>query len=72
MWPNYWSFSIGPSNEYSELISFRFNLLAVQEPLKSVLQHHSSKASILQHAVFFMVKLSHLYVTTGKTIALTM
>ena len=74
MWPNYWSFSISPSSEYSELISFRidwFNLLAVQEPLKSVLQHHSSKASILQSSAFFMVQLSHPYMTTGKTIALT-
>ena len=75
-WPKYWSFSfsINPSNEYSGLISFRmdwFDLLAVQGTLKSLLQHHSSKASILQHSAFFMVQLSHPYVTTGKTIALT-
>ena len=75
-WPNYWSFSfsISPSNEYSELISFRtdwFDLLAVQGSLKSVLQHHSSKASILQLSAFFMVQLSHPYMTPGKTIALT-
>ena len=75
-WPKYrcFSFSVGPSNEYLGLISFRidwFNLLAVQEPLKSVLQHHSSKASILQSSAFFMVQLSHPYMTTGKTIALT-
>ena len=66
--------SISPSNEYSGLISFRidwFELLAVQGTLKSLLQHHSSKASILQHLAFFMVQLSHPYVTTGKTIALT-
>ena len=65
------SFSIIPSNEYSGLISFRincFNLLAVQRTLKSLLQHHSSKASILQRSAFFMVQLSHLYMTTGKTI----
>ena len=72
----YWSFSlsISPSNEYSGLISFRidwFDLLAVQGTLKSLLQHHSSKALILQHSAFFMVQLSHLYMTTGKTIALT-
>ena len=72
----YWSFSfsISPSNEYSGLISFRMDwldLLAVQGTLKSLLQHHSSKASILQHSAFFMVQLSHLYLTTGKTIALT-
>ena len=63
-----------PSNEYSGLISFRMDwldLLAVQGTLKSLLQHHSSKASILQHSAFFMVQLSHLYLTTGKTIALT-
>ena len=75
MWPNYWSFSISTSNEYSGLISFRidwFDLLAVQGTLNSLLQCHSSKTSILQHAVFFMVKLSHLCMTTGKTIALTM
>ena len=72
-WLNYWSFSINPSNEYSGLISFWigwFDLLAVQITLKS-LQHHSSKASILRHSAFFMVQLSHLYMTTGKTIALT-
>ena len=76
MWPNYWSFSfsISPSNEYSGLISFRidwFDPLAVQGTLKSLLQHHSSKASILQCSAFFMVQLSHPYMTTGKTIALT-
>ena len=75
-WPKYWSFSfsISPSNEYSGFISFRINwldLLAVQGTLKSLLQHHSSKASILQHSAFFMVQLSHPYMTTGKTIALT-
>ena len=75
-WPKYWSFSfsISPSNEYSVLISFRidwFDLLAVQETLKSLLQHHSSKASIVWHTAFFMVQLSHPYMTTGKTIALT-
>ena len=75
-WPKYWSFSfsINPSNEYSGLISFRmdwFNFLAVQWTLKSLLQHHSSKASILQHSAFFIIQLSHSYVTTGKTIALT-
>ena len=67
-------FSISPSNEYSGLISFRMDwldLLAVQETLKSLLQHHSSKASILWHSAFFMVQLSHPYMTTGKTIALT-
>ena len=74
-WPKYWSFSfsISPSNEYSELISFRMDwldLLAVQETLKSLLQHHSSKASVLQCSAFFMVQLSHPYMTTGKTIAL--
>ena len=76
-WPKYWSFSfsINPSNEYSGLISFRtdwFDLLAVQGTLKSLLQPHNSKASILQHSAFFMVQLLHLYMTTGKTIALTM
>ena len=76
MWPKYWSFSfsISPSNEYSGLISFWidwFDLLATQGTLKSLLQHHSSKASILQCSAFFMVQLSHPYVTTGKTIALT-
>ena len=75
-WPKYWSFSfsISPSDEYSGLISFRmdyFDLLAVQGTLKSLLQHHSSKASILQHSAFFMVQLSHPSMTTGKTIALT-
>ena len=73
-WPKYWSFSISPSNEYLELISFRidwFELLAVQGTLKSLLQHHSLKASVLQHSAFFMVQLSHPYMTTGKTIALT-
>ena len=75
-WPKYWSFSfsISPSNEYSGLISFRmdwFDLLAVQRTLKSLLQHHSSKASILQRSAFFIVQLSHPYMTTGKTIALT-
>ena len=74
-WPNYWSFSfsISPSNEYSGLISFRndwFDLLAVQGTLKSLLQHHSSKASILQCSAFFMVQFSHSYMTAGKTIAL--
>ena len=75
-WPKYWSFSfnIHPSNEHSGLISFRMNwldLLAVQGTLKSLLQHHSSKASIFQHSAFFIVQLSHPYMTTGKTIALT-
>ena len=75
-WPKYWSFSfnISPSNEYSGLISFRMDwldLLAVQGTLKSFLQHHSSKASILQCSAFFIVQLSHPYMTTGKTIALT-
>ena len=75
-WPKYWSFSfsISPSNEYSGLISFRMDwldLLAVQETLKSLLQHHSSKASSVQHSAFFIVQLSHPYMTTGKTIALT-
>ena len=75
-WPKYWSFSfsISPSNEYSELISFRMNwldLLAVQGTLKSLLQHHSSKASILWGSAFFIVQLSHPYMTTGKIIALT-
>ena len=74
-WPKYWSFSfsISPSNEYSGLISFRidwFDLLAVQGTLKSS-QHHSSKASILQHSAFFVVQLSHPYMTTGKNISLT-
>ena len=75
-WPKYWSFSfnISPSNEYSALISFRVDWLdlpAVQGTLKGLLQHHSSKASILRHAAFFIVQLSHSYMTTGKTIALT-
>ena len=75
-WPKYWSFSfsISPSSEYSGLISFRmdwFDLLAVQGTLKSLLQHHSSKASILWCSAFFMVQLSHPYMTTGKTITLT-
>ena len=77
-WPNYWSFSFSfstsPSNEYKGLISFRidwFDLLEIQGILKSFLQHHSSKASILHHSAFFMVQLSHLYRRTGKTIALT-
>ena len=75
-WPKYWCFnsSICPSNEHSGLISFMidwFDLLAVQEILKGLLQHHRSKASILWHSTFFMVQLSHPYMTTGKTIALT-
>ena len=75
-WPKYWSFSfsIRPSNEYSGLISFRIDwldLFAVQETLKSLLQHHSSKASILRHSAFFKAQLSHPYMTTGKNIALT-
>ena len=75
-WPKYWSFSfnISPSNEYSGLISFRMDwldLLAVQETLKSLLQHHSSKASILQRSAFFTVQFSHPYMSTGKTTALT-
>ena len=75
-WPKYWSFSfsISPSNEYSGLISFRIDwidLFAVQETLKSLIQHHSSKASILWCSAFFMVQLSHPYTTTGKTVALT-
>ena len=75
-WPEYWSFSfnISPSSEYSGLISFRMDwldLLAVQETLKSLLQHHSSKASILWCSTLFMVQLSHPYMTTGKTTALT-
>ena len=75
-WPKYWSFSfnIGPSSEYSGLISFRMDwldLLDAQGTLKSLLQHYSSKASILQHSAFFIVQLSHPYMTTGKTIALT-
>ena len=76
-WPKYWSFSfsISPSNDYSGLISFRidwFDLFAVQGILKSLLQHHSLKASILRHSAFFMVQLSHLYLATGKTTALTL
>ena len=75
-WPKYWSFSfsISPFSEYSRLNSFRmgwFDLLAVQETLKSLLQHHSSKASVLRHSAFFIVQLSHSYMTTGKTTALT-
>ena len=75
-WPKYWSFSfsISPSNEHLGLVSFRMDwldLLAVQGTLKSLLQHHSSKASILRHSAFFTVQLSHPYMTTGKTIALT-
>ena len=75
-WPKYWSFSfsISPSSEHPGLISFRMDwldLLAVQGTLKSLLQHHSSKASILQHSAFFILQLSHPYMTTGKTIALT-
>ena len=75
-WPKFWSlsFSISPSSEYSGLISFRidwFDLFSVQGTLKSLPQHHNSKASILWHLAFFMVQLSHPYMTTGKTIALT-
>ena len=75
-WPKYWSFrfSISPSNEYSGLISFRMDwldLLAFQGSLKSLLQHHRAKASVLQCSAFFIVQLSHPYMTTGKTIALT-
>ena len=75
-WPKYWSFSfsISPSNEYSGLISFRMDwldLLSVQGTLESLLQHHSSKASILWRSAFFIVQLSHPYMTTGKTVALT-
>ena len=75
-WPKYWSFSfsISPSNEHPELISLRMDwldLLAVQGTLKSLLQNHSSKASILRHSAFFTVQLSHPYMTTGKTVALT-
>ena len=73
-WPNYWSvrFSVSPSSEYSELIALRIDWLdlAVQGTLKSLLQHHSSKASILPHSAFFIVQLSHPYMTTGKTIEL--
>ena len=75
-WPKYWSFSfsISPSNEHPGLISLRMDwldLLPAQGTLKSLLQHHSSKASVFQHSAFFTVQLSHLYMTTGKTIALT-
>ena len=75
-WPKYWnsSFNVSPSNEHPGLISFRMDWLylpAVQGTLKSLLQHHSSKASILQHSAFFIVQISHPYMTTGKTIALT-
>ena len=73
-WPKYWSFSIGPSNEYWGLISFRFHLLdllVTQGTLKGLLQHHTSKASILWHSAFFIVQISHPYMTTGKVIALT-
>ena len=75
-WPKYWgfSFNISPTNEHPGLISFRMDwldLLAVQGTLKSLLQHHSSKASIFRHSAFFIVQLSHPYMTTGKTIALT-
>ena len=75
-WPKYWSFSfsISPSNEYSGLISFRMDwldLLAVQGTLKSLLQHHNSQASVLCHSAFFIVQLSHPYMTTGKTIAVS-
>ena len=76
MWPKYWSFScsISPSKEYSEMISFRidwFDLFAVQGTLKSLLQHQNWKASVIRHSVFFMVQLSHPYMTAGKIIALT-
>ena len=74
-WPKYWSFSISPSNEYSGSISFKidwFDLLAVQETLKCLLQHHNSKASVLQCSAFFMVQPSHPHMTTGKTTALTL
>ena len=73
-WPKYWSFSISTSDEYSRLISFRtdsFDLLSVEGNLKNLLQHHSSRESILRHSVFFMIQLSHPYITSGKTIALT-
>ena len=73
-WPKYWNFSIRPSNEYSGLLSFRMDwadLLAVQGTLKSLLQHHSSKTTVLWYSAFFTVQLSHPYMTTGKTIALT-
>ena len=74
-WPKYWSFSISPFNEFSGMISFWidwFDLLAVQKTLKSFLQHHNSKASILWHSAFFLGQLLHAYNTTGKTIALTL
>ena len=76
MWPKYWSFSfsISPSNEYSGLISFKidwFDLLAVQGTLKSLLQHHNLEVPVFRRSAFFMVQLSHSYMTTGKTIALT-
>ena len=74
-WSKYWSFIISPSNEYSGLVSFRMDwldLLPVQGTLKSLLQHHSSKACIFQHSAFCMIQLSHPYMATGKTIALTM
>ena len=73
-WPKYWSFSISSFSKYSGLISFKidwFDFLAVQETLSYLLQHHSSKAPILQHSAFFIVQLSHPYMTTGKTITLT-
>ena len=73
-WPKYWNFNFSPSSEYSGLISFRIDwldLLAVQGTLKSLPQHHSSKTSVLWHSTFFKVQLSHPYMTTGKTIALT-
>ena len=75
-WPKYWSFgfSLSPSSEYSRLTSFRiyrFDLLAVQGTFKNLLQHHNSKASVVRRSAFFMVQVSHLYMTTGKTIALT-
>ena len=73
-WPKYWRFSISPCNEYPQLISSKidwFDLLGVQGTLKSILQYHSSKASVLQHSAFFTVQLSHPYMTSGKTIALT-
>ena len=74
-WPNYWSFSFSSTNEYSGLISFRidwFDLLAVQGTLKGLLQYHSSKASILRHSAFFVVQLSHPYMTTAEIRALTL
>ena len=74
IWPKYWSFNVSPSNEYSGLISFRMDwldLLAVQGTLKSLLQYHHSEASILWHSAFFIVQLSHPYMTSEKTIALT-